>query len=202
MTLNNRVRPFFGSWKMEVAGLTRKHTSCKTHGWRIGSTWPIPAESRWPYGMDNSIFTFDPVAVEPPVTRRPPHRSLRAGLPHKAPASGRNVQTMFRIGVHDPQFWHPYRLTYPFQRTLQPFPAQGPVTGLLARIAFGQPPFLRRLRRRASLPNFVRRFLRYYGVVRLLRIVHRMLVPLGFHARTHRTPLRRADTEISRLPRE
>ncbi len=47
------------------------------------------------------------VAVEPPVTRRPPHRSLRAGLPHKAPASGRNVQTMFRIGVHDTQFRHP-----------------------------------------------------------------------------------------------
>ncbi len=142
------------------------------------------------------------VAVEPPVTRRPPHRSLRAGLPHKAPASGRNVQTIFRIGVYDTQFWHPYRLTYPFQRTLQPFPAQGPVTGLLARIAFGQPPFLHQLRRRALTPHFVRRFLRYYGVVRLLRIVHRILIPLGFNARTRRTPFRRADPEISRLPRE
>ena len=29
-----------------------------------------------------------------------------------------------------------------------------------------------------------------------------MLVPLGFHARTLPTPLRRVDPEISRLPRE
>ena len=154
------------------------------------------------------------VAVEPPVTRRPPHRSLRARLPHKAPALGRNAQTVFRIRMHDRQSQHPaagdpvveshpiYRLTYPFQRTLQPFPALGPVAGLLARIAFGQPPFLHQLRRRALTPHFVRRFLPYYGAVRLLKIVHRMLVPLGFHARTHHTPLQRADPEISRLPRE
>ena len=131
----------------------------------------------------------DPVAVGPPGTRRPPHRSLRAELPHKAPASGRNAQTRFM-----------YRLTYPFQRTLQPSPALNPVASLLAQIAFGQPPFLLQLRRRTLPPNFVRRFLRYYGVVRLLRFVHRMLVPLGFHARTHRTPLRRAKPETSRLP--
>ena len=131
------------------------------------------------------------VAVGPPVTRRPPHRSLRAELPHKAPASGRNAQTRFI-----------YPLTYPCLRTLQPFPALSPVAGLLARIAFGQPPFLHQLRRRALTPHFVRRFLRYYRVVRLLRFVHRMLVPLGFHARTLRTPLRRVDPEISRLPRE
>jgi len=42
----------------------------------------------------SKITRNDPIAVEPPVTRRPPHRSLRAGLPHKAPASGRNVQAM------------------------------------------------------------------------------------------------------------
>ena len=29
-----------------------------------------------------------PVAVGTPVTRRPPHRSLRAELPHKAPTLG------------------------------------------------------------------------------------------------------------------
>jgi len=33
------------------------------------------------------------VAVGPPVTRRPPHRSQRAELPHWAPASGDDVQT-------------------------------------------------------------------------------------------------------------
>ena len=95
-----------------------------------------------------------------------------------------------------------YCLTYPFQRLLQPFPTLCPVTGLLARIAFGQLPFLRHLRRRASLLRFVRWFLRYYGVVRLLRFVHRILIPLGFNARTRRTPFRRADPEISRLPCE
>jgi len=31
------------------------------------------------------------VAVGPPVARRPPHRSQRAGLPHWAPASGRDA---------------------------------------------------------------------------------------------------------------
>jgi hypothetical protein len=31
------------------------------------------------------------VAVGTPVTRRPPHRSLRAELPHKAPTSGSDV---------------------------------------------------------------------------------------------------------------
>ena len=137
------------------------------------------------------VYQAAPVAVGPPVTRRPPHRSLRAELPHKAPASGRNAQTRFI-----------YPLTYPCQRTLQPFPALSPVAGLLARIAFGQPPFLHQLRRRALTPHFVRRFLRYYGVVRLLRLVHRILIPLGFNARTRRTPFRRADPESSRLPRE
>ena len=44
-------------------------------------------------------------AVGTPVTRRPPHRSLRAELPHKAPTSGTDAQTLC--------------LPYPFQRTWQ-----------------------------------------------------------------------------------
>jgi hypothetical protein len=44
-------------------------------------------------------------AVGTPVTRRPPHRSLRAELPHKAPTSGVDAQTLC--------------LPYPFQRTWQ-----------------------------------------------------------------------------------
>ncbi|MEM9282351.1 MAG: hypothetical protein AAGA96_11020, partial [Verrucomicrobiota bacterium] len=47
------------------------------------------------------------VAVEPSVTRRPPHRSQRAELPHWAPASGHDVQTVFRVGMHDSQWRHP-----------------------------------------------------------------------------------------------
>ena len=47
------------------------------------------------------------VAVGPPVARRPPHRSQRAGLSHWAPASGRNAQAVFGIGVHDSQGGHP-----------------------------------------------------------------------------------------------
>ena len=34
------------------------------------------------------------VAVGMPVTRHPPHRSRRAALPHRAPASGDDVQTL------------------------------------------------------------------------------------------------------------
>jgi hypothetical protein len=46
-----------------------------------------------------------PFAVGTPVTRRPPHRSQRAELPHWAPTSGVDAQTL--------------RLPYPFQRNLQ-----------------------------------------------------------------------------------
>ena len=63
-------------------------------------------------------------------------------------------------------------------------PALCRVAGLLVRIALGQLLFLRQLRRRAFQPNLVRQLLRYYGVVRLPGIVHRILIPLGFHTRT------------------
>ena len=41
------------------------------------------------------------VAVGPPVTRRPPHRSRRAELPHRAPASGSDAKAVFRRGMED-----------------------------------------------------------------------------------------------------
>ena len=126
----------------------------------------LPAHSRRILGyriVGLKLNSWGILELTPGNTRRPPHRSLRAELPHKAPASGRNAQTRFI-----------YPLTYPCQRTLQPFPALCPVAGLLARIAFGQPPFLHQLRRRALTPHFVRRFLRYYGF-RLLRFVHRLV---------------------------
>src|SRR5262249_33363086 len=50
---------------------------------------------------------IDWVAVGMPVTRHPPHRSRRAALPHRAPASGRNAQALRRIRMHDVGFWEP-----------------------------------------------------------------------------------------------
>jgi len=41
------------------------------------------------------------VAVGMPVARHPPHRSLRADLPHRAPASGSDAQAVFRVRVID-----------------------------------------------------------------------------------------------------
>ena len=49
------------------------------------------------------------VAVGTPVTRRPPHRSLRAELPHKAPTSGSNAQSLFGIRVESSHGWEPLR---------------------------------------------------------------------------------------------
>ena len=47
------------------------------------------------------------VAVGMPVTRHPPHRSRRAALPHRAPALGRNAQTLRGIRMHNVGFWKP-----------------------------------------------------------------------------------------------
>jgi hypothetical protein len=44
-----------------------------------------------PLGRNEKVAV--PVAVGPPVTRRPPHRSQQAELSHWAPASGNDVQT-------------------------------------------------------------------------------------------------------------
>ena len=50
---------------------------------------------------------FQKVAVGMPVTRHPPHRSRRAALPHRAPASGRDAQALRGIRMHDVGFWKP-----------------------------------------------------------------------------------------------
>ena len=39
----------------------------------------------------------------------PPHRSLRAELPHKAPTSGSDVQALFGIRVIVSHRWKPFR---------------------------------------------------------------------------------------------
>ena len=39
----------------------------------------------------------------------PPHRSLRAELPHKAPTSGSDAQSLFGIRVNGSHRWEPFR---------------------------------------------------------------------------------------------
>ena len=70
------------------------------------------------YGHCWTLLPASTVAVGPPVSRRPPHRSQRAGLSHWAPASGRNAQAVFWIGVHDAQGGHPTAR----QAVIEPFP--------------------------------------------------------------------------------
>ena len=45
------------------------------------------------------------VAVGTALSGRPPHRSQRAGLPHWAPTSGNDAQTLLGIGMQDPGTW-------------------------------------------------------------------------------------------------
>src|SRR5437870_10837723 len=89
------------------------------------------------------------VAVGTPVTQRPPHRSRRAALPHRAPASGRDAQALRGIRMKDMGFgepllcdgvhaWpcHPVALTASAQR-LTPIPhdcvAEYPEQAAIAR---------------------------------------------------------------------
>jgi hypothetical protein len=46
-------------------------------------------------------------AVGTPVTRRPPHRSQRAALPHWAPALGPHAKTLVRIRMTDAGYREP-----------------------------------------------------------------------------------------------
>ena len=65
--------------------------------------------------LKRQSMSLIPFAVGTPVTRRPPHRSQRAGLPHWAPTSGCDAQTLC--------------LPYSFQRSLQAFGINvGPVS--------------------------------------------------------------------------
>src|SRR4029450_9626136 len=56
------------------------------------------------FGYSSSALA---VAVGTPVTQRPPHRSRRAALPHRAPASGRDAQALRGIRMHNVGFWKP-----------------------------------------------------------------------------------------------
>ena len=95
------------------------------------------------------------VAVGTPVTRCPPHRSVREELPHTAPTLSTWRQSFGS-------------LTHSSQSVRREDPAWYPVHGFLLRVPLGRCPFLDRLRR--DRRPIVRRRLRYYGTVRLLGI--------------------------------
>jgi len=102
------------------------------------------------------------IPVGTPVTRRPPDRSQRAGLPHWAPALGKNAQALIRIRM---LLILLRCLPYPFQLMLQVFPALRPVPGSLIRIPLGQSPSLHFLRRRQRTAVLVRKLHWYYETV-------------------------------------
>jgi hypothetical protein len=124
------------------------------------------------------------VAVGMPVTWHPPHRSRRAALPHRAPASGR------RAGLRR-------CLPYAAARLGQEAPALCPAPGFLRHVPLGPLPSLPLLRR-SHRATFVRRLPRYSAAVRLPASVHHGRAP-----EVHRADLaiaRPARGRVSRVP--
>src|SRR5262245_54535755 len=74
-----------------------------------------------PNGKNSKMIPgyFLKVTVGTPVTRRPPHRSRRAALPHRAPASGCNAQALRRIRMADTRCREPA-----FCEGVHPLPGQ------------------------------------------------------------------------------
>jgi hypothetical protein len=101
------------------------------------------------------------VAVGTVIAHRPPHRSRRALLTHRAPTSGRTSGGSRRCRRHAAHIRHSDRRSDP---------ALSPDCGGLTAVPLGWGPSLHGLRRR--LPSFVRPPRRYYGPIRLLTHVH------------------------------
>jgi hypothetical protein len=94
---------------------------------------PDPADSRFhamfgkislepfrPKGLAGSFVSGEVrVAVGTPVAQRPPHRPVRAALPHTVLASGNNADTDGRIRMADTGEWEP-----PVRETFHPVPDQ------------------------------------------------------------------------------
>src|SRR5262245_145602 len=88
---------------------------------------------------------------------------------------------------------------YPLQRTARADPARCPGRVLLVQAPFSQAPSLHPLRSRYS--GVVRRLRRYYGPVRLPRVVHRRRVSIDFPTRPA-TPSSTGNPGLSRFSRE
>ena len=101
------------------------------------------------------------VAVGTIITDRPPHRTVRAALPHTAPTLENASDAATRT---------------PFNHWNTHFPALCRASVRLNDVLLGPRPFLPRLRRRSLF--FVRLVHRYYGAVRLLQSVRVCLVAL------------------------
>ena len=76
-------------------------------------------------------------------------------------------------------------LPYPLQRTVHALSALCPIRVALSRVPLGQVPSLQRLFH--QFPSFVRRFLRYYGPVRLPLPVHHRRTSIDFPMRPARS---------------
>src|SRR5262249_36875421 len=133
-----------------------------------------------PYLADflGEATVFLQVAVGMPVTQHPPHRSRRAALPHRAPASGDDAQTQSACRTQS-------------STCDRENPALRPAPGMLDHVPLGQPPSLHPLRQLWRTRTLVRGLHRYYGAVRLPAPVH--------HGRTPQVP--RADLAITRQAR-
>jgi hypothetical protein len=129
------------------------------------------------------------VGVGMPVTQHALHRSVRAALPHTAPASGHDDRTSMKqpFGsasgrlTHEPGSMPGAR----YKQTDFPWPAAFPAT----------PARPGRFR-----PGVVRQLPRYYAAVRLLSAMAHRRTPEGFPMRC--APEDAEDPETSRFPRE
>ena len=141
-----------------------------------------------PYGtlIHNTSPAFPAhVAVGTAVARRPPHRSRRAALPHRAPASGSGA----RVTNHPP---------HPVADREQLSPALCPVPSSRDEVPLGWAPSLHPLRGRRRTAGLVRGLHRYYGPIRLPAAVHRRRALRRFTARTR--AIARVGHGTSRLP--
>ena len=105
---------------------------------------------------DNSS---EKVAVGMPITRHPPHRSVREELPHTAPASGydaKPLESRQYVFCQVRSMLHPIS-EYSSQSSYPEFPLANGLSSSVSAI---------------GCPIFVRCLHRYYAAVRLLNSVH------------------------------
>src|SRR5712671_736030 len=127
------------------------------------------------------------VAVGTLITERPPHRSRRALLTHRALPSG---QTSAAHG-----FETACAPAHSRQSDRRGISAQCPNHGRLSAVPLGGGPSLHDLRRK--LPSFVRSLPRYYGLIRLLIRVHTRRTAIAFPSRPGTSP---GTGETSQVP--
>ena len=85
----------------------RRIAACLGHRPRP-TLFGVPSERTSSLGCASPHRPFRPVAVGTRVTPRPPHRSRRAELPHRAPTlSGGAIEAFFWIRVDDLRSWQP-----------------------------------------------------------------------------------------------